>query len=589
MSLVHLLSGRPATAPQENSARRWNTTMVVLPTVVILIAGWNRRWISDDGLIFTRTVRQILAGHGPVYNVGERAEASTSTLWQWILVAFGWVTQMDVGRLAVLLGLLCTAAGYALALDGTRRLHTNALLLPVGVLIPLALPPVWDFATSGLETGLSTLWAGACWWLLVHTLDSQSKKTSYALAVLAGLGPMVRPDAAIASVGFLAAAWFTLRPRWTSLLAHAAAAVAVPLAYEIFRMGYYGVLLPLPAITKEASTSDWGRGRTYLEDLSAPYALWLPLVLLVIFLVTTVALRLRAGEDLRSKRLAVLVMPVVCGVVMTAYVMRVGGDFMHGRMLLPGLFMLLLPVLLLPADRLVLPLAAVTVVWAVVCAVALRIPYVGVIGDQGIADERGFYRSQTKTDHPTTADSYLRNFPKLPEAVRIAQREYKDVIVYSWHDGFSVTPLRPGLTYPYATLWPNLGVNGAAAPLDSASVDVLGLAYPLAAHVELTKRGRPGHEKEIDIAWVFAEYTDKETVLPPGVDPLRVAAARYALTCGPLKELQDSAREPMTWGRFWDNLTGSVERTTFRFPNDPLQAMQKICGVKDVPEEYKPK
>ena len=46
--------------------------------------GWTRRWMSDDGLIVLRTVRNILAGNGPVFNAGERVEANTSTLWQYL-------------------------------------------------------------------------------------------------------------------------------------------------------------------------------------------------------------------------------------------------------------------------------------------------------------------------------------------------------------------------------------------------------------------------------------------------------------------------------------------------------------------------
>jgi arabinofuranosyltransferase len=30
------------------------------------------------------------------------------------------------------------------------------------VLVVLALPPFWEFATSGLETGLTIGWIGAC-------------------------------------------------------------------------------------------------------------------------------------------------------------------------------------------------------------------------------------------------------------------------------------------------------------------------------------------------------------------------------------------------------------------------------------------
>ena len=31
---------------------------------------WQRRWIADDGLIVLRTVRNLLAGNGPVFNAG---------------------------------------------------------------------------------------------------------------------------------------------------------------------------------------------------------------------------------------------------------------------------------------------------------------------------------------------------------------------------------------------------------------------------------------------------------------------------------------------------------------------------------------
>jgi arabinofuranosyltransferase len=63
--------------------------MVGLVVAVFAVLAWNRRWMSDDGLIVLRTVRQILAGNGPVFNAGERVESNTSTLWTYLLVAFG--------------------------------------------------------------------------------------------------------------------------------------------------------------------------------------------------------------------------------------------------------------------------------------------------------------------------------------------------------------------------------------------------------------------------------------------------------------------------------------------------------------------
>ena len=54
------------------------TTQASLWVSVVVVAllfgwgAWQRRWIADDGLIVLRTVRNLLAGNGPVFNAGER-------------------------------------------------------------------------------------------------------------------------------------------------------------------------------------------------------------------------------------------------------------------------------------------------------------------------------------------------------------------------------------------------------------------------------------------------------------------------------------------------------------------------------------
>ncbi|WP_369207686.1 hypothetical protein [Streptomyces sp. PU-14G] len=165
-------------------AQRWNALAVAACGATVLVMGYRHRWTNDDALIYTRAVRQILAGNGPVFNVAERAETSTGTLWQWLLAAGSAVPGVDDPlRLAVALGLLLTVVGYLLALDGTRRMirltRPAGALLPVGVVLLLPLCATWDYATSGLETGLSFAYLGGCWWLLVHarTLRARALRT----------------------------------------------------------------------------------------------------------------------------------------------------------------------------------------------------------------------------------------------------------------------------------------------------------------------------------------------------------------------------------------------------------------------------
>lgn len=80
------------------------------------------RWVSDDGLITLRVASQVLAGHGPVFNIGERVESSTSAAWTWLLVAAGWLFPIALPSLPVELGLAAATGGLAVAMDATGRL-----------------------------------------------------------------------------------------------------------------------------------------------------------------------------------------------------------------------------------------------------------------------------------------------------------------------------------------------------------------------------------------------------------------------------------------------------------------------------------
>ena len=183
--------------------------MVVV--VAIFFAGaWQRRWIADDGLIVLRTVRNLIAGNGPVFNAGERVESNTSTLWTYLIYGTHEVTggrlelvvlgvALTLSMLAVVFAMLGTRVMYR----GTRRAPAGApmLLLPFGVLVYVMLPPARDFATSGLETGLVICWIGVMWFGMQRWARAGHREYRFGLpapetavlAFIAGLGPLVRP------------------------------------------------------------------------------------------------------------------------------------------------------------------------------------------------------------------------------------------------------------------------------------------------------------------------------------------------------------------------------------------------------------
>ena len=177
--------------------------LLLVPVVVMAWMGWQHRWMCDDAFINFRIVKQILAGHGPVFNVGDRVESGTSPLWLGVLALFDAITPLPIEWIAVFASIGATIGGLAFAIFGTRRallaLGVTGTFLPLGALVYAVLPPAWDFATSGLEVGLSVLWLGLSWWLLTGRIaergaPARSVWKPWWVPVVLGLGPLVRPD-----------------------------------------------------------------------------------------------------------------------------------------------------------------------------------------------------------------------------------------------------------------------------------------------------------------------------------------------------------------------------------------------------------
>jgi arabinofuranosyltransferase len=574
----------PVGLPPARTDRRlrpalWNSAVLVVLLGVFAALIWNRRWMSDDGLIVLRTVRNLLAGDGPVFNAGERVEANTSTLWTYLLAIPGLVPGISLNWAAVVLGLLLSVAGLGLAVDAARRLHRARLILPAGALVVLVLPPFWDFGTSGLETGLITGWLGASWWLLVRRLQvprGEAAGRAWPLAVVVGLAPLVRPDLALAGL-VVAAAFVVLEWRRgvRRLLGLAAVAAVVPVGYEIFRMGYYGLLVPSTALAKEASDSRWGQGGWYLLDLLETYRLWFAgagVALVALALLSRRGRTGRAPSGTRGATAVVALAPVVAGLLLGLYVTRVGGDFMHGRMLLPALFALLLPVMVVPATRWTLVPVLGTLVWAAFCLTSLRPAYGEHLGPHWIANERLYYVLLLGRPNPVTAEDYATH-PMVGEGVaRVGAAPGRSLAIVGggrWY-------VYPATTERSSLVWLNLGVAGELAPLDVRVLDGVGLVNPIAGHATGVPGGRIGHDKDLLPEWFLADAGVRGDT--GFVGPAFVDDARRALGCPAAREMLASYRDPLTADRFRQNLTGAVERTSYRYPRNAAEAAA-ACGA----------
>jgi arabinofuranosyltransferase len=476
------------------------------------------------------------------------------------------------------------------------------------VLVLLALPPVWEFSAGGLDTGAVFLWTAGAWRLMVacrpqgrpgEPYEVRAGSRPYLCAFVVGLGPLVRPELALVSLVFSGALLWMLRPARRTAAGMLAVALALPVAYEIFRAGYYGVLLPLPAIAHEATGVHHERGRLYLEDFVDSYWMLLPLVLLVgLALVYACADKMVAPRSspleataLRQGRGSLLAgAPLLAGCLLTLYVWRVGGDQLHARAVLPALFTVLLPVMVLPVRRVLVTVVGALVVWAAVCVSPLRMPYDG--GDGRFFDERAHMVQGTGDRHPGER-SWSAAFPALTTAVRSPQPSLWYFDGGPARGSYRALPLAPGTGRPVvAAGFP--GVVSSAAPLDTVVADMWGSTDPLAAHLAPVIGWWPGQEKYLGNAWLFARYAAPAAALPgPGeltryrdeaaATTERVAAARRALGCGALAELGESTGGRLTAGRFWHNLTGSAARTRLRVPREPASAVREFCPRRGTP------
>jgi arabinofuranosyltransferase len=590
--------GTPASASPGGEWHRASAALLaVFPALLLVTMGWRRRWVSEDAFIDFRVIENLVAGHGPVFNLAERVEAYTNPLWV-ALLALVHGGGLPLSQSAVWLGLGFTAAGLVAAQAGARRLdepipdRRGGMSLPLGALVYAALPPSWDFATSGLETGVAIAWLGLAFWLLTRTLAGDAPDRT---AVILGLGPLLRPDLTIFTVTFLAVVltaprfWSRgWRSVWSGRARGLAAGLALPAAYQLFRMGYFGALVPNTALAKEADAAYWSQGSRYVLDFVGTYHLWLPLVLLAPWYAGCL---LRAWRRNDSGVVALLLAPVLAATVHTLYVAHVGGDFMHGRLLLPSLFGLLLPV---ATVRLAgwpyfhvraVSVAAVGVVlaWAVACALWLRVSYPNQIGPEMIADERGFSGAFSGQRNPVDAADYadtdwgrrglfLRGWVSDGRGNASAPPPHPRLVLTR----LGVVPLDPDVRpdVGVVAVARNIGIQGYLAGPAVHLVDRQGLADPLASRLRLAARGRPGHEKELPEAWVVARFGDPADARAATPE---VAAARVALGCGALGRLLLAVTDPMTPRRFVANTLLAFQFHRLRVPPDPTEARAVLC------------
>ena len=488
---------------------------------LLLVLAWRLQWIADDGYIYLTHVQNWVAnGAGPNLNPGEPVEGYTSVAWLAVL-SLGDLLRPDrlltLEQMTVLVGLALTTVAAATwivverAAVGTTRGAGDAdpersvarrplLVVNVPLILFATSYVVRSYATSGLETSLIMVWATAVVWA-VWT----SRRSPVAVALLAGLGPLVRPEFALVSAGLvvLLVADGRARPDEERIAARSAvglvALVVVPgLVSEIVRVAYYGQLLPNTYYAKTGTSHGWSDGWTYVRDAAGPHRWWWILaVSLAVAVAVPVRRRFVTGRFTLSaadrRRWTLLAFALLLALA----AMRSGGDFMHGRTLVPAFVMLLgslsgsatvgferLDRLDRPdrLDRRGVSLRVVAAIGVTIVLVVVQLPLTSRQNDTGrliigdIADELRFYEARDANAHSFSGENLDRLAVMGRDLAALSDRLDSEV-------GVAVGAL---------------GMTSYFAQRDGSRVyvyDVAGLTRPEVARVETADDTRVGHAR----------------------------------------------------------------------------------------------
>ncbi len=473
---------RPVRLRSERARRRFTWAFAIL--AIVLAAALS--WIGDDAFISFRYARNLAEGHGLVFNPGERVEGYTNFLWTVLfapLIKLG----LDPAQTSIVISMACYLGVIGLTWRCLAPGDRPADAIPLAPIVLAAGYVFASYATSGLETMFGTL-------LVVAAFCAARGERPLLAGALGIAATMAHPDHAI----FYAGLGLTLlihRRRIAPLVLYALPFVLVFVPYYAWRTHYYGDVYPNTYYAKSGNLWYVGQGLRYLlvNTVAAGLLLCLPIAIV------------RAFHERRTwlGTYALIVIPVYF-----TYLVKIGGDFMLGRLLVPVLpFVFVLVESALDAAKESKHRLRTAIV---ILALGLATVPNGVIeaGEiyEHIADERTFYR--------------LRSFAP----VRVGNSLFR--LAHSLRDVFSDASRPPRIATG------NVGILGyyTGFPL----IDDFGLTDPVVARMELAERGRTGHEKLSSPGHIVAQDADLAVlrVYPRPFDALttaKVADMPYAL------------------------------------------------------------
>ena len=310
---------------RKNVQNHWALPALVIIFLFVLL---RTAWLCDDAYITLRVVDNFISGYGPVWNISERVQVYTHPLWFLLLSSFVYFTG-ELYYTVLFLSVIITTTAYLIVIVKITP-STRAGIFG-GVLLLLSHSFI-DYATSGLENPLTFLLLAL--FFLLYFNQNFGKTQSFrlfAMALLSALGMLNRLDLALIFIPPLL--YSLLKVRRTQTIIPAMIGFLPLAAWFLFSIFYYGFPFPNTAYAKLSTTFSTieltATGLYYFIETFVFDPVTIVLVTLLIW--TTVQ-----KYSINEKR---LLQAGLIGISLYAlYLIRIGGDFMVGRMLTPIIF-----------------------------------------------------------------------------------------------------------------------------------------------------------------------------------------------------------------------------------------------------------
>ena len=290
----------------------------------------HRTWfLIDDAFISFRYARNLLEGHGLVFNPGEYVEGYSNFLWVLELAALWGAFGLRPEHTAPWLSVACTGGTLVAMLWWVARLpglpHRGLIgWMAFGLVCSSATFAVWTSA-GGMETRQFTLFVVLA--VVGLTLYPENRRVLLGVSLSLAAASLTRPEGPLFAACCFG--WYAVQrrvgtgrwwPGWRAATALGAPFVLLVAGHYLWRYGYYGEWLPNTYYAKYVRPW-YEMGIRYLAAAAIETGLYLLLPLAILTCV----------RDWRGRRSLVFVLPLFCIACNMAYVARIGGDYFGYR------------------------------------------------------------------------------------------------------------------------------------------------------------------------------------------------------------------------------------------------------------------